>query len=330
MSTKHIFSFDLLRILASIGVITIHAAAPSFTSVGLISNEEWFGIDLLACFVRWSVPIFVMLSGALILLIPIQHPKQWVQKKLISLGIPTLIWTCIYAIVYGITRNTPFSLMQLGKDLLFNQPYEHLYFLYILLQLYILAPLLQRALMRASQHVIKLSLILFISASFYWNDSRFLFTIAIPYLSYFIAGWYVWKYANEKQFQLAPYLFFGSTLLMAIGTWHWTVIDRITDNVILMNFHKPLVFIQTVAIFLMAQRVSIQPRWQPLMQKLAKASFGVYAAHPLVMLGLTLLVPQFFPAMHFWQTIVIAIVTSVISYIGVLQFQTVLKKFFTQ
>ena len=93
-----------------------------------------------------------------------------------------------------------------------------------------------------------------------------------------------------------------------------------------MNFHKPLVFIQTVAIFLMAQRVSIQPRWQPLMQKLAKASFGVYAAHPLVMLGFTLLIPQFFPAIHLWQTAVIALVTSVISYIGVLQFQTVFKK----
>lgn len=329
MSSSRVVSFDLLRILASIGVIAIHSLAPAFTSEGIIPHKEWLIVDFVACLVRWSVPIFVMLSGALILSSPIQRPWQWTQKKLLSLGIPTLIWTLGYAIIYGYTRNTPFHISQLLHDIFFNQPYEHLYFLYILLQLYCVAPILQHIVIQAPQRAVKLSLILFIAASFYWTDSRFLFTIAVPYLSYFVAGWYVWKYANKNHFALAPYLFFGSTVLMTIGTWHWTMVDRITDNVILMNFHTPLVFIQTVSIFLMAQRISISPSLHHMMQKFAQASFGVYVVHPLVMLAFTFLIPQLFPAIHIWQAIIILIATSVMTYKTVLLFQTLQMKWKT-
>ena len=59
-------AYDYLRVLASFGVIILHIAAKKFLSLSVYSNE-WQVLNFYDSIVRWTVPVFVMISGALFL-----------------------------------------------------------------------------------------------------------------------------------------------------------------------------------------------------------------------------------------------------------------------
>ena len=57
---------DYLRIMATVAVITLHVAAQNWSNVN-ITSYEWKVFNIVDSAVRWGVPIFVMISGALML-----------------------------------------------------------------------------------------------------------------------------------------------------------------------------------------------------------------------------------------------------------------------
>ena len=66
MKIKYVAYFDWLRIFATIAVIILHICVQNWTKVELTSFE-WNVFNWFDSATRWSVPIFVMISGALFL-----------------------------------------------------------------------------------------------------------------------------------------------------------------------------------------------------------------------------------------------------------------------
>ena len=64
---EKIIWIDNLRVIATIAVIMLHVSAPILYKYGSISNYIWNIGNLFDGMVRWCVPIFFMLSGALLL-----------------------------------------------------------------------------------------------------------------------------------------------------------------------------------------------------------------------------------------------------------------------
>src|SRR4051812_20625429 len=58
---------DVLRALATVAVVCIHVAAPAVTHPEQVSATSWVVANLVDAACRWCVPMFVMLSGALLL-----------------------------------------------------------------------------------------------------------------------------------------------------------------------------------------------------------------------------------------------------------------------
>ena len=56
-----------LRALAIFGVICCHVAADFALKTGLINTSSYYLVSFFDCFRDFSIPIFVMLSGALLL-----------------------------------------------------------------------------------------------------------------------------------------------------------------------------------------------------------------------------------------------------------------------
>ena len=54
--------FDWLRVLATFGVMVLHVAAQNWLSVG-IESFEWNAFNFYDSLERWTVPVFVMVSG---------------------------------------------------------------------------------------------------------------------------------------------------------------------------------------------------------------------------------------------------------------------------
>lgn len=65
MSDNKIIAFDGLRILAAFAVVVLHTAAPLF--LNSYSSSDWAVVNMYESLVRWSVPVFFMISGALFL-----------------------------------------------------------------------------------------------------------------------------------------------------------------------------------------------------------------------------------------------------------------------
>lgn len=65
MSVNKIIAFDRLRILAAFAVVVLHAVAPLF--LDSYPSSDWNVANVYESLVRWSVPVFFMISGALFL-----------------------------------------------------------------------------------------------------------------------------------------------------------------------------------------------------------------------------------------------------------------------
>ena len=91
--SKRIFYFDVLRALAIIGIVFCHSSI-AFVISG-INNPDFCVSAFFDCFRDFSIPVFVMLSGAL--LINRQDSlKAFFKKRLSRIFVPFLFWALIY------------------------------------------------------------------------------------------------------------------------------------------------------------------------------------------------------------------------------------------
>ena len=94
-TSKRIFYFDELRALAIIGIVFCHASV-AFVLSG-VSKSDFYISAFFDCFRDFSIPIFVMLSGAL-LIGKNDSFKVFFKKRLSRIFIPFLFWVIIYII----------------------------------------------------------------------------------------------------------------------------------------------------------------------------------------------------------------------------------------
>jgi surface polysaccharide O-acyltransferase-like enzyme len=138
---------DLIRTFAIILVIMLHATIEPITIVNQMSPEGvilWWTTNIYDSLGRPAVPLFVMLSGALLLQpAKVEEPLSiFFKKRLNRIGLPFLFWGAAYfawrVFVHGetLTVNTILEGILTG-------PYVHFWFFYLLVGLYLLTPVLR-------------------------------------------------------------------------------------------------------------------------------------------------------------------------------------------
>lgn len=94
---------DVLRFIAIFMVIAIHCSDPFNVSPEARSNPEfnfWGGIY--GSFLRPCVPLFVMITG--LLLLPVKLPiGEFYKKRLLRIAVPFIIWSVLYNLFPWIT-----------------------------------------------------------------------------------------------------------------------------------------------------------------------------------------------------------------------------------
>lgn len=159
MDTKRESNYDLLRIISTFAVIVIHVSA---TYISGFTNDKIFGyINFNGAFVtclyntlpRFAVPCFLMLSGAFLLNDERNADYEYFYKKSFkNIGIPTLVFTALYflysflkcaAKIY-IRGNELSALAEPFLNLLKGKPFYHMWYLYMLIGVYMLIPVIIR------------------------------------------------------------------------------------------------------------------------------------------------------------------------------------------
>ena len=138
---------DLIRTFAIVLVIVLHASTETVTVFNQMSPEGvtlWWTTNIYDSLARPAVPLFIMLSGML-LLQPAKLNESlgiFFKKRLNRIALPFVFWGIAYfawrAFVNGETLTTN-SIVQ-G---VLTGPYNHFWFLYLIVGLYLLTPVLR-------------------------------------------------------------------------------------------------------------------------------------------------------------------------------------------
>lgn len=139
---------DFLRVTACFLVMTVHATEPFYLGGDgtlVLSAADAFWVSLFEGIARCCVPLFVIASGYLQL--PLKYDTwTFFRRRFVRVVVPMVLWTLVYALVYG----SPVANIK-GLLLNFNYAAGHLWFVYMLLGLYLIMPLLSPWLEKVSR-----------------------------------------------------------------------------------------------------------------------------------------------------------------------------------
>ena len=139
MNSNRIIWIDWMRVAACFMVILVHCTEPFYiggTESFILTSSDAFWASLFDSFVRACVPLFVVASSYL--LFPTRYTtSQFFRKRAMRVLVPFIIWSLIYALAWG-------NPLENLKNLLLNFNYSagHLWFVYMLIGVYLLIPLL--------------------------------------------------------------------------------------------------------------------------------------------------------------------------------------------
>jgi len=265
LQPKSYFNFvDIVRAAGIFLVLLLHISTQPVAVPPSVSFEmAWWTSDFFNSIARPCVPLFVMLSGYLLLQpAKVNEPlKVFFKKRWARIGVPLIFWGVIYSVWIILFDGAHFSINFLVFNML-NGPYVTFWYLYMLIGLYLLTPILRVIMAYASDHIIKLLLLVWfvgsglvpVATAFGVNLSSQVFTLP-GWIGYFLLGAYLVKTKTKpKRWKLLLLLaagfawtFFAEAFMMiSAGPYLYIFYDYLTANVI----------VASVALFLLLTSVS--------------------------------------------------------------------------
>ena len=193
---KRIIWMDFLRISCIFTVIFLHYTTSLYEKNYTGSFASWIPSLIVNCFTTFAVPCFFMLSGALILN-KNESLSSLLKKRLPSVYIPLIIWSGIYIAYFGALQGS--SITAFFKSLYTSQ-YYHLWFMYPLIGLYFLSPVIRSVLLNSDESIKKYAFVLVCIVP------TILLTIAKLFRLTYISFWFTWGFPEIGLFVLGAWL----------------------------------------------------------------------------------------------------------------------------
>lgn len=300
MIKEKFFWIDCLRVLASFGVVLMHIAAPLLSQYGEVSSSDWWTSNFYCNFMRFRIPIFLMITGALILPKTYNSINEYLGKRVVRIVYPFLFWSVIYLVrqtillflnghISTIEDVLKFTILEMKTGAAF-----HFWYIYLLLGLYLFFPILIGWLKKCAKSEIKYFICIWavtIIAS--WPLINIVFpNIELRYFSGFIGfpvlGYFLMKntYINANRVKIISILLIlAGTLTTMIGTFILSK-QKGTLSDALYGHLSPSVIISAIGIFLLFKYFNFQKRagiFSSLILFFSKYSYGIYLSHILIL-----------------------------------------------
>jgi surface polysaccharide O-acyltransferase-like enzyme len=158
-------------------------------------------IDVAYSFVGIGVPLFFMVSGALLL-----QPSKldepigvFLKKRFARVGVAFVFWSVIYFLWSYYAQHTPLTFYSVTQALLQGGAYYQFWFIYAIMGIYLLTPILRMVIKNSKRDILRYLLILWVAATFVPPLVHLATGLAIDntllvlsgYLGYFVLGVYL-------------------------------------------------------------------------------------------------------------------------------------------
>ncbi len=291
-NTAYDVSADVIRILAGILVILIHATDRYLVFSALSSGISGDVLGVLNLIGKIAVPLFVLLSGYLLLKKDkVADPKKFYQRRIGHILIPFIVWVIIYFFwmwYWGRYQITPLFIWQS----IFTGSLMHLYFLPLIALLYLLTPFLAKFLFSKSPlqqwticfGALMSGLVLHLVGYFwpYLSLEKIIFTIGIPYIGYYIFGALVRTVSLNWIGKLVLSSVFLVSLMLSF------ILSSHNINAYPSHSLSPFILVESMSAFLLL--VSFGKKMTKLsvgqisvLRYIASTVFGIYLIHIIVL-----------------------------------------------
>lgn len=284
--TQRIAYLDILRVLATFGVIFIHVTADGLPFSFMQYN--WYVAVVGGSLVRWAVPVFVMISGALYL-----NPQKKIttgtvlKKKIPRLLLAYVAWWLIYAlaivIVWRVIKKEPFQMEWVT-------PHYHLWFLPMLAGVYLLVPVLRS--IASDEKLLRYALVIwlcYLAGSFAFVKEikqitpLFAMNTIVGYAGYFLLGYYLSIIKTTKRQRTIIYILGIIGALVTIGGsvgWSASKGEFVEKCFSYLSIHVALMSV-ALFVFVKEKTVEIGRGANRLLEAVRFDLFGVYLTHDL-------------------------------------------------
>lgn len=309
-SIQRQYHLDYLRVFASIAIILIHVT-PQNTPYVELASTEWNICNICNSASRWSVPVFVMVSGALFL--PKEIPTKTLYKKYISrMVISYIVWSAFYAVTDAI--GSTLFLEEYHTNLIeivgcFISGAVHLWFLPMIIGLYMCIPLIKQ--LTKNDSLIKYFLMLafifcFVKAQielvtnnllmgntqlifqhFFTVFRNFNMNLFVGFIPYFILGFYLNKTEIIKKHRTIIY-FLG---VVGLG---FTILLNLLASKNAGKSSEAFYSVSSINVLLMSTAIFVwfkynakgSEKLNKLIVNLSKYSFGAFLVHIFILQAL--------------------------------------------
>lgn len=327
--TGRVVFIDYLRFIACFMVILVHCIEPFYlggsgTFIRNATDAAW--VTLLDSALRAAVPLFVLASSYLLL--PLKYDTStFFRKRFVRVCIPLLIWSVLYALfpywgsAEGFDRGANLQRLLLN----FNPHSGHLWFLYMLLGLYLIMPVLSPWLSKVSRKgeeaflwvwgfttlipFLRQAALSLTGSPELWGEASWneygVFQYVSGFIGYIVLGHYFRTYV--------PDLSWKKTLLAAVpmwlagyavtAGWFWLKmpkefpVDGPVDIAVYLEtswqFCATGVVLTSIAYFMVIRKiVSDGAFYRRVILPVSKVSYGMYLMHMFILVFFNQLVAQ--------------------------------------
>lgn len=342
---------DWLRFIACFMVMLVHSIEPFYLGgpegTFIASKSDAFWVTFINSALRPAVPLFVLASSYL--LFPLKtDTATFFKRRFLRVVIPFVIWSLLYAFVPMIGSGGQIDVAANLKALPFNfvmTSSGHLWFVYMLIGVYLLMPLLSPWVRQVSRNEEKTFLYIWAFTTVLpllrpmaqmvtgsdalwgecpWNAFGTFYYIS-GYIGVIVLGHYIRTYAGEVSWKktlayAVPFWLIGYAVT-AGGFWHImpremgfpisAPYEKAVEMETTWNFCTFGVIMQTVAYFLVIRKF-VASGWfyQHIVLPVSKLSYGMYLMHMFVLIPVSGLVAS-------WgiPTVFVMLLSALITYV---------------
>jgi len=261
---------DLIRTLAMILVILLHSTNLTLQTSSVPISYWWTAVVYKSLSLT-CVPLFVLLSGALLLQpTKLNEPiRVFLRKRLSRIGLAFGFWSAVYIAWSFYVTNLPLTLSNINYSIwesLFSGAYYQFWFIYLIVGLYLITPILRVIIADAERKIVRyLILLWFVGvavvpiiqlASGYTLDTD-VFVIG-GFIGYFVLGYYLLNIKVRTDLLYA--LLILSIVFTIFGVWLMTYpLSSLGQGSFFFGYLTVNVIVGSVALFLIL--LKFRPDW---------------------------------------------------------------------
>ncbi|GAC1309751.1 MAG: acyltransferase family protein [Mucilaginibacter sp.] len=263
---------------------------------GKVPLSDWLMADFLNAMVRFAVPVFVMVTGALLLNREYEI-GDFLKKRLTRVLVPFIFWSLVYVAYSWYNEEITFTTdawanVKLVLHALKYGSSYHLWYVYMLIGLYFFIPVIGKFVRNATEKEILYFLIVWFAVMMLSQPylSRFNPVVDLHYFAgyagYLVLGYYLaFKDFKVKNLRLWMGLLFAfSVTLIVVGTWFIVPYTK-WPGTLFYEPVNPAVLMISASAFIIAKLtvLKLPPILEQISEFAGRYNYGIYLSHALVL-----------------------------------------------